>query len=67
MVMSSVLNSVLCCCSPPEVGGDDAMPSFGNTDKNLVQSGEMNEDFTKDSDYSPASLHRNLESLRSFR
>lgn len=53
--------------SPPEVGGDDAMSSYGNIDKNPVQFGEMNKDFTEDSDCSPASLNRNLESLHSFR
>ncbi|PNF37684.1 hypothetical protein B7P43_G11995 [Cryptotermes secundus] len=55
------------CDSPPEVVGENVTSSFGNTDKNPTQSGEMNKDFTKDSDYSAASLSRNLQSLRSFR
>jgi inositol 1,4,5-triphosphate receptor-associated cGMP kinase len=53
------------CDSPPEVAGGDVTYSSGNTVKNPAQSGEANEDCTKDSS-SPSLMH-NLDSLRSFR
>jgi hypothetical protein len=62
-----LITNVLACRSPPQIGGDDVVSSFENTDMNPLQSGEMNKDFTKDPDYSPPSVNRNRGLLHSFR
>jgi hypothetical protein len=58
---------MLCCHSPPDAAGGDVTYSSGNTDRNPAQSGEANEDCTKESDFPLPSLMQNLESLRSVR